>query len=198
MWFPIGLTATLIIISIIDKRWLGIRPYDFARRKDPNTDNFQTSNRRCLVRRPCCWHWCFGWRPRGIHDVSGTISVVVSGNWQSVRLNSEAGTASLELHRYNSAADHYRGHRRTEPLSHRYLAGTPTTRKPASASAMQAPMTISMRMAAWRWSCVSSHTDLAVSPLALLANSCPARPPELSGNLVPAALPHSGQDTGRL
>jgi hypothetical protein len=31
--------------------------------------------------------------------VSGTISVVVSGNRQTVRLNSEAGSASLELRR---------------------------------------------------------------------------------------------------
>jgi hypothetical protein len=33
------------------------------------------------------------------YGVSGTISVVVSGNRQSVRLNSEVGTASLELRR---------------------------------------------------------------------------------------------------
>jgi hypothetical protein len=33
------------------------------------------------------------------YGASGTISVAVSGNRQSVRLNSEAGTASLELRR---------------------------------------------------------------------------------------------------
>ena len=33
------------------------------------------------------------------YGVSGSISVVVSGNRQSVRLNSEAGSASLELRR---------------------------------------------------------------------------------------------------
>ena len=33
------------------------------------------------------------------YGVSGTISVVVSGNRQSVRLNSEAGSASLEFRR---------------------------------------------------------------------------------------------------
>ena len=33
------------------------------------------------------------------YGVSGTISVVVSGNRQTVRLNSEAGTGRLELHR---------------------------------------------------------------------------------------------------
>ena len=33
------------------------------------------------------------------YGVSGTISVVVSGNSQTVRLNSEAGTGRLELRR---------------------------------------------------------------------------------------------------
>ena len=33
------------------------------------------------------------------YGISGTISVVVSGNRQAIRLNSETGTASLELHR---------------------------------------------------------------------------------------------------
>lgn len=35
----------------------------------------------------------------GDYGVSGTISVVVSGNRQSVRLNSEAGSGQLELRR---------------------------------------------------------------------------------------------------